>query len=467
MTFITEWHFSPHSPSAVNKYWGETARPAAKARLSPVVSTGPYFMGDGHIPDFLRDVRIHAELDQVITDGLVERERALLAQAVVLRAIVCAGNRTNEDCWRLMGYKFERTDQETCYLLPDLTEVKSESELRCPRQVPDRRSRLLGAFYGALVGDALGVGVEHQSRESIRAKPITGMTGGGFNGQPLGTFSDDSSLVLASLDVIRRGFSQTALLDAFSHWYYDGAYTADGTVFDIGNATLSALQRYRSDPTNLIAPPDEMSNGNGALMRILPIALWASNRSDADILDLTAQAAQVSHSHPRNIFSCQVYVGIASEMLRGADFYRAYGNAINLVSSTISRRLVCRADLGEGEPKEFLQESEVKHLIRILDGSILLEPEAAINSGGYVVHTLEAALWCLHRNGTFKEAVLAAVNLGEDTDTTASVVGGLAGLRDGYNAIPKEWISALRGRELAASIIDPFVERLLARGGWE
>ena len=192
-------------------------------------------------------------------------------------------------------------------------------------------------------------------------------------------------------------------------WKDYDAYTAHNNTFDVGNTTAQALDRRKGFD-------DLYSNGNGSLMRISPLIFV--DCTDEEISNVSA----ITHAHAYSIEACVLYVKIGKELLKGKSL------------ETILDELECSATF-----------SRLKNLKKI--------DRDSIQSGGYVVHTLEASLWCILNTATYSSAVLTAVNLGDDTDTTAAVTGALAGLIYGYEDIPKEWIDKLANKELIDSCL--------------
>lgn len=264
------------------------------------------------------------------------------------------------------------------------------------------------AVYGVAVGDALGVPVEFEERDTFA---IEGMIGGGVCGKPAGTYSDDTSLTMATSNSIRicGGIDIEDMCERYRAWIEDGAYVVDGKPFGIGATTAEALATGRGQ-----GGIDD--NGNGSLMRIIPLA-FVKNITDEQIEAVSA----ITHAHEIAKRACVIYVRFAQRLLEGG--LTAGGGVVTSAS----------ADLPHEAPFERL--ADIASLDRV-----------DIRSTGYVVDTLEAALWCLATTDTYAACVLKAVNLGGDTDTVGAVAGGLAGIVYGRAGIPKEWISALRGR---------------------
>ena len=259
------------------------------------------------------------------------------------------------------------------------------------------------AIYGLAVADALGVPFEFMDRGSFEA---VGMTGFGTHLQKPGTWSDDTSMTLATCASIKEhGWIDIAdIRKRFEDWLFNSEYTVDNYVFDCGIATGEAL-RTGKGRTNI------RSNGNGSLMRMIPLAFVECD------FDMISEVSGITHGHIISKIGCNIYVYVAKRLLAG---YKL---------SDIVKELICE------EPYERL------HKIDELE-------EDQIKSSGYVVDTLEAALWCLLKTDNYKDAILKAVNLGDDTDTVAAVTGGLAGIMYGYGSIPKEWLETLRGKEI-------------------
>lgn len=259
---------------------------------------------------------------------------------------------------------------------------------------------LRDAVYGAAVGDALGVPFEFKWRGDFEC---TDMVGYGTHSQPAGTFSDDSSMLLALCDSIRAKRGRIDCDDIrkrFCKWAFEGAYTADGVVFDIGGTTMTAL-------TEGEGRSGERSNGNGSLMRTAPLAF--TKASDDEVRAVSA----ITHAHPISMDACVSFVHVMRALIAGASITEA-------------------ADLARTEGYALAAEA----------------PEDEVSSGGYVLDTYAASIWCLENTGSYADCVLKAVNLGRDTDTTACVAGALAGVVYGMDAIPASWIETLRGKDV-------------------
>ncbi|HET9506074.1 MAG TPA: ADP-ribosylglycohydrolase family protein [Hymenobacter sp.] len=301
------------------------------------------------------------------------------------------------------------------------------------------------ALLGLAVGDALGVPVEFIGREARRRDPVVDMRAYGTHHQPAGTWSDDSSLTFCLAETLARpgGRIGTPDLADFGrraiNWLDMSYWTAHGEVFDVGNATRYAIQNLRAGvaPTKA-GPRSETDNGNGALMRILPLVFHETWRAESLDLNaawaLTEAVASVTHGHPRSSLGCFLYLLVARGLLAGLSPIAAYSQMQELATPWLQNGTIPAV-------------AEDKHYQWwVLSGKLPAQPEGHIKSSGYVVHTLEAALWCLLTHDTYAATVLAAVNLGDDTDTTGAVAGGLAGLAYGEAAIPAGWLAVLARR---------------------
>jgi ADP-ribosylglycohydrolase len=291
-------------------------------------------------------------------------------------------------------------------------------------------TRIKGGLSGVLIGDALGVPVEFDSRSKLKHKPVRTMTDGGIWDQPRGTWSDDSSMTLCLVNsLLEVGYNPEDVGKRFVKWWREGYCSAHGEAFDIGITTREALTRVLNGVPSLQAgSKDESSNGNGSLMRILPAALYFSKVPQDHMLKAVTEISSITHAHPRSQLACCLYAIMVKKLLAGKEPRLAY------------QELCCEgADIFS---QSHLQ-PELKTFDRVLKGYLLDITEADIRSKGYVVYCLESAIWCLLNNSGFSSTVLAAVNLGDDTDTNGAVTGGLAGVYYGQEAIPQEWLQNL------------------------
>ena len=297
----------------------------------------------------------------------------------------------------------------------------------------------MGKFYDAImgfvVGDALGVPFEFMERDKFKA---TEMTGWGTYMQPPGTWSDDSSMTLATVEsLVRNGMIVPEdIMYNFSYWLFGGKFTPSGYVFDIGNTTRMSIHRFmKGADCSRCGGYAEFDNGNGSLMRILPLAFL-----NCDLADV-AKVSSLTHGNIISIHACEIYVWIAKMLIDGKGIREAIAHRVR--------------------PEYYLHEkfTRLKALERLRRDEI--------KSTGFVVDTLEAALWCLLKTDNYRDCVLMAVNLGGDTDTIAAVAGGLAGILygiGGNNGIPEEWIDKIAKKKWIKDLCESFEDRFCGAG---
>ncbi len=311
---------------------------------------------------------------------------------------------------------------------------------------------ILNGILGACVGDILGVPVEFMSRKELAQNPVIDLREYGTYNQPKGTWSDDTSMTLCTLDSLTKGLDYDDMMQKFSLWLYQSEYTPHGVTFDRGHTTLKAVENYMNGKAALdCGGNSEYDNGNGSLMRILPLASYLYNKYGVEIANDEAMAiihrvSSLTHRHPRSHIACGIYVHIAVFILEEKNIEEA-------IEKGIKQALLYYQELP-------LYATELHHFNRLSDSQFAQLSNETINSSGYVVDTLEAAIWCLANTENYKECVLKAVNLGEDTDTVASITGGLAGLYYGVGDIPNEWLQAIVKRDFIEGLCEKFYDSL-------
>ncbi|MFN8257906.1 MAG: ADP-ribosylglycohydrolase family protein [Bacteroidales bacterium] len=294
----------------------------------------------------------------------------------------------------------------------------------------DFKSRVYGGVIGSCVGDALGVPVEFKSRASLHLNPVKEMIGFGTYNQPPGTWSDDSSLTFCTMESLCGGYQLEDIARNFGKWRNESFWTPYGIVFDIGISTNKAIIKLSSVKNPIQAGnTEENSNGNGSLMRILPLAFYFKKISPDERFLKTKEVSSITHAHTRSVMACVIYIEFATLLLEGIDKYSAYQETLKIADALFKNSQV--------------KNSEFEPFKRIFDGQIQTLDENRVSSSGYVIDSLEVAFWSLLTTSDYKQAVLKAINLGGDTDTNGAITGGLAGLYYGYDSIPKEWIKKL------------------------
>ena len=298
----------------------------------------------------------------------------------------------------------------------------------------DFNHEIKSALFGVAIGDALGVPVEFKSREYLQQKPVIDMMGYGTYNQPAGTFSDDSSMTFCLAESLTHDFDLNHIAQNFVKWRDENYWTARGEVFDIGIATNQSLTRLANgEQPEFAGSFSSDSNGNGSLMRILPLLFYIKDLPIAQRYHITKQISSITHGHIRSVITCFYYLEFAREILLGRekfDIYKKLQIEIPDFLASIS-----------------INQFEISLFDRILKYDISKLKEEEIASSGYVLHTIEASIWCLLTTDNYKDSTLKAVNLGEDTDSTAAVLGGLSGLLYGFDSIPKSWIDQIARKE--------------------
>lgn len=314
--------------------------------------------------------------------------------------------------------------------------------------------KLLGGLYGLLIGDAAGVPYEFKRPENIPPLDQIDMTPPAdfkkgwmkaWSNIPVGTWSDDGSQALCLLETL-ASTNDEDILDTSSFtekliaWYDYSYMAADNNRFDIGNQTAAALNCHKigGDIEQLNI---ETCNGNGSLMRALPVGLWYAGEKGSTKHRFLASSmhSYVTHPHARSKICCGIYAEVANHMLQGKDPSDAYALAMDIAE----------------------QDCSLDPHIRYQFDIIKQARDKEATGTGYVVDSLWSALYALQRGTNYREVIQHAISLGNDTDTTACIAGGLAGIQYGLSGIPEEWIDTLRDKAKVA----PLALKLLERHG--
>lgn len=291
-------------------------------------------------------------------------------------------------------------------------------------------------LLGTAIGDALGVPVEFEYRQVLEKNPVVGMREYGTHNQPKGTWSDDSSLALCLAESLCNGYNLNDIADKFIRWYYDGYCTPYGRVFDVGITTARAISNLQSGiKPNLAGMDRERDNGNGSLMRILPLVPYILNMEEEDRFRIIGEVSSLTHRHPRSILACIALCEFAIQYINLQAVERAYQAMQQTILQLLKKEMFIEEDI-PFERLIGLSYEEFK-AIELKD----------IHSTEYVIDTLEASLWCIFNTTSYKDAVLKAVNLGDDANTVGAITGGLAGIIYGYDTIPPEWLEVLAKKD--------------------
>jgi len=301
------------------------------------------------------------------------------------------------------------------------------------------------SLYGFIVGDTMGVPVEFEDREKLINKPVTSMLGYGSHDVEAGVYSDDTSMTLATMDsIIKQNgiINYNDIADKFCNWVNNNEYTATNKIFDIGMTTKYALIKYFNNKIDatMCGGTNINENGNGSLMRMLPIALYCfykNIKGDNEIFTLVKNSSSITHAHDISILGCYIYVRYVISLLETKNKISSY-------------HFIKKLDYSM-----FIEEVKLEYY-RILFSDISTLNINDINSSGYVVDTLEAVFWIVLNCSSYNESIIGAINLGGDTDTIGAITGSIAGILYGYDNISKRWISKLKNKDYIDEIIIKF-----------
>ena len=325
-----------------------------------------------------------------------------------------------------------------CYSLHDLdiyqrlmAEPKTPVLPAATEALSDRRA---GCLLGLATGDALGTTLEFSRSGSF--KPMTDMVGGGPFHLEAGQWTDDTSMALClATSLIECGFDLRDQIERYVRWWKQGYFSSTGSCFDIGNTVSSALRDFMRTGEPVSGSTDPYSAGNGSIMRLAPVPLFFENADDC--IHFSGESSRTTHQAPAAIDACRYLGGILWGLLRGASkddvlapMYHPSGSAWTDLDPAI-------AEIAMGSFKE-------------------KEPPG-IRGSGYVVASLEAALWAFHKSESFEEGALLAVNLGDDADTTGAIFGQIAGAYYGKSGIPGRWLEKLHDRESMEKMVQQLI----------
>lgn len=288
-------------------------------------------------------------------------------------------------------------------------------------------NRFRGCLLGLAVGDAVGTAVEFMSRGSF--EPVTDMIGGGVFRLKAGQWTDDTSmaLCLATSLTARKGFDPTDQMERYWEWFRHGYLSSTGECFDIGNTVRQALERFRHTGDPFSGSTDEYASGNGSLMRLAPVPMFYFPDVEKTLF-FAKESSRTTHGSAECVEACQLLAEMILLALSGKEKNEILFQTTNPPMS----------------PK----------ITAIARGEYRSKSRKQIQGTGYVVSSLEAALWCFHTTASYEEAILEATNLGDDADTTAAICGQLAGTYYGESGIPVKWLDKLYMRNEIAKLAD-------------
>lgn len=286
-------------------------------------------------------------------------------------------------------------------------------------------------FVGFVVGDAMGVPTEFIDRKKLADNPVFEMIEDGSHGVPKGYWSDDSSMTIATMESMleKNELDYDNIMENFVEWVTTAKYTPTDRVFDIGRTCLRAIRKYSTEKNSTTCGLSDLnSNGNGSLMRMLPIAYYCyyKKMTDEESFDIIKKSSALTHAHEISVMGCYMYYQYLKSILDSCSKEEAYTYIKNFDYS------------------RFFTNETISTYDRILIENINEYELDKISSSGYVVHTFESVLWCFLNYDNYKDIIIKAINVGNDTDTIAAIVGSIAGIYYGYDNIPKEWVDDLQ-----------------------
>lgn len=313
-------------------------------------------------------------------------------------------------------------------------------------------SKVTTGILGVIIGDALGLPVQFKDRSWFIKHPMTTMVGHGVFNKPIGSWSDDGSLTLALAAALSEGYHPESIMKEFEAWLFYGKYTQEGQAYDMGQTTTNAILNYhRGIPLAKCGGRSYYDNGNGSLMRILPLVFYLRSVFGSDFtkipeaLTIIHEVSALTHAHELAKMSCGIYLSIANELLNGKNKVTAVTDGLQSAMATY-----------DTDPLYTKTKTQYKRFDPLSSFMTLTEKDIA--SSGFVKDTLEASIWCLLTTENYESAVLCAVNLGHDTDTTAAVTGGLAALA--YDQIKIDWLNLIPQKEEIYRICDAYEQSL-------
>ena len=307
--------------------------------------------------------------------------------------------------------------------------------------------KVIDGLLGFAIGDAMGVPIEYSIREKCLKNPVMEMLGNGSHNVPAGSWSDDTSMVVATMAsyIDKETIDYNNIMDKLYEWLENNKYTADDKRFDIGRITLKGIYNYsRKNKDPLECGEDNVnSNDNESLKRMLPVAYYGyyNKLSGDDLYNLVKDMSSLTNAHEISVLGCYIYVLYVIKLLNGEDKITAYN------------------DLQKEDYSMFSEES-LELYNRILKNNLKDLKVHDIKSGSFIVDTLEASIWVTLNSKNYPESIIGAINLGEDTDTVGAITGSMTGIIYGYDEIPTKWLDKLLKKDYLIEIANNFEEVL-------
>jgi len=306
-------------------------------------------------------------------------------------------------------------------------------------------------IIGMAVGDAVGVPYEFIYKDVIKLDPCIDMIGHGTHNQPKGTWSDDTSMALCVVDSLKNGLNYSDMADKFSKWLYGNLWTPHGKVFDNGFSTKRAIDKWIKGETSAFECGGKSinTNGNGSVMRTLALVPFLEGKDILMRYEIVSKVSSITHAHWISRLSCFLVCEYAIAIREGFDKYVSFDIAVGSVNTAVEY-INMRND-------DEISDDEFKEVFGELFELIKTKPSNDLFSGsGYARDTAMTSIWCILTTNTYKEAVLKAVNYGDDTDTTACVTGGLGGVIYGVDGIPEDWVNSLARKDDIIELVEQY-----------
>jgi ADP-ribosyl-[dinitrogen reductase] hydrolase len=312
-----------------------------------------------------------------------------------------------------------RTDQPQFYTYRTIARTAIGNHKRKKLEdlrLKEIRDRVAGCLVGLACGDAVGTTSEFQKRDKF--PPVRDMVGGGVFNLQAGQWTDDTSMALCLADSLLEmdGFCGNDQMERYHRWWKTGYNSSNGKCFDVGTATVQAITNYRNDELknrNFYGDDNPRSAGNGSLMRLAPIAIFYSNGTVDNLMYNAGDSSKVTHATAECVDSCQYFALLLHKAFTATSKHQLFEVQYNPFTGALT---------------DILSDDNYVKLTR-----------DQVKSTGYVIDSLQAALWCFHTTNSFEDAILLAANLGDDSDTVAAICGQLAGAFYGWDAIPDRW----------------------------
>ena len=291
-------------------------------------------------------------------------------------------------------------------------------------------------LLGTAIGDALGLPVQFLEREVVAKNPITTMEGLDQFNIPAGTWSDNTSLSFCLAESLCNGYDLNDIINKFTKWMYEDYWTPANETFDINYINYFTIVNLRNNGSPHVAGIDnKRGNRDGSLMRIFPLVPYILNMEEEGRFRIIGEVSSLTHRHPRSILACISLCEFAIQYINSQSIEKAYQAMQQTILQLLKKEMFIEEDI------------PFKRLVGLSYEEFKAIELKDIHSTEYVIDTLEASLWCIFNTTSYKDAVLKAVNLGDDANTVGAITGGLAGIIYGYDTIPPEWLEVLAKKD--------------------